>query len=486
MKKTSTGGRIAAAVLSAAMTFSCFGGMTGGAFAADSNTVDNRLQTSFTNFFNSELKTMKNDSSNYATQGETAIELVAHNQPFKVSKNGTTVSSTGFDEGIQLKHPNANGAETSVSVSGDGLNQCIANAIKIAPDFPNDSACTSEDIAGILNTTTYNGNDLRAYMTESGHENEGTTANSAWYGYAQEVKKTPAFAGMINRYFESAMLPNRTLGEALSGVSDDSENLKVYLGAIEKPTASDTKLSQIFSDEVVETCVKKALDNSDTYTKYYDVNAKIAEALKNAYKTSSHPGGGGGTTTTPVLTTKVTLNDGTTRTVTENDTLQIPISGTYYVDFSSTEKMDQFNYTTGNGNTIYTGTKTKWNGTSGHYSVYAHGNIGDKTGVYINGKCVFKLQIIARPLFSDTTCDVHVEPGKTYVFYVKPKNAYKNYTFTTANGNVLQTSIVKGLYPDKNGRYFCRVKVTKKYSGMVGVYCQIDNMNYKLFAVGCK
>ncbi|MDD4807455.1 MAG: hypothetical protein PHU30_02985, partial [Oscillospiraceae bacterium] len=209
MKKTSTGGRIAAAVLSAAMTFSCFGGMTGGAFAADSNTVDNRLQTSFTNFFNSELKTMKNDSSIYATQGETAIELVAYNRPFKVSNNGTTVSSTGFvDGGIQLKHPN--GVETSVS--GDGLNQCIANAIKIAPDFPNDSACTSEDIAGILNTTTYNKKGLRAYMTESGHENEGTTANSAWYGYAQEVKKTPAFAGMINRYFESAMLPNRTLG----------------------------------------------------------------------------------------------------------------------------------------------------------------------------------------------------------------------------------------------------------------------------------
>ncbi len=60
-----------------------------------------------------------------------------------------------------------------------------------------------------------------------------------------------------------------------------------------------------------------------------------------------------------------------------------------------------------------------------------------------------------------------------------------SYTFVTANGDILQTSIVKDAYPDAQGRYLCRLTVTG-CGDTVGVYCNIDGNTYKLFTVDCQ
>lgn len=186
------------------------------------------------------------------------------------------------------------------------------------------------------------------------------------------------------------------------------------------------------------------------------------------------------------LQAKVVLSNGSVKTVTKDDVVEIPISGTFRVNLSSSQKIDRLSYNTGNGNVLQTGTFCKWNGTSGAYSIYAHGKIGEAAGVYANGKLLFKAKLVARPLHSDTSVDFSLPVGKSYTFCVKPNTLPKNYTFLTANGTVLKTAAVKGRYPDKDGQYYCRITAVKPFSENVGVYCSIDGTSYKLFSIHCK
>lgn len=190
--------------------------------------------------------------------------------------------------------------------------------------------------------------------------------------------------------------------------------------------------------------------------------------------------------TAGTLNTKVMLNDGTVKSVTPNDVIEIPVFCTYQINFSSQNAIKTFFYNSGNGKVIQTGTAAKWNGTSGVYSIYAHGKVGEKTGIYVNGVMLFSVKIVARPFTSDTTVDFNLRVGQTYIFYVKPNAVPKNYTFITANGKALQTSIVKGSYPDKDGKYYGQLKITKKFNGRIGVYCRVNGASYKIFSVVCK
>lgn len=183
---------------------------------------------------------------------------------------------------------------------------------------------------------------------------------------------------------------------------------------------------------------------------------------------------------------KVTMNDGTVQQVAPDDVIQIPLSGTFKVNFASSQRVNAFRYTSGNGEVLQTGTANRWADTSGVYSIYAHGTVGQTAGVYVNGILLFKAKIVGRPLKSDTTVDFALPLGKTYTFYVQPDKKVQNFTFSTANGAALQTSAVKGCYPDHSGRYYCRVTVKDARKGYIGVYCIIDGATYKLFAVCCK
>ena len=221
-------------------------------------------------------------------------------------------------------------------------------------------------------------------------------------------------------------------------------------------------------------------DQSDTANRvvvngYTTGNATI-KAFGNAVSSS----------TTAPDTTQVTLNDGTVKTVTPSDTIEIPTSGTYRVVFHSQQNIDDFSYNTGNGNVLQTGTVSSWDGTGGTYLLYAHGAKDQEAGVFVNGNLLFKAKITARPLSTDTSVDFDLKPGQSYTFRVHPDQKPASYTFNTANGGLLQTAVVAGLYPDGYGNYYGRVRAAKAYGGRVGVYCSINGASYKLFSVGTK
>ena len=191
------------------------------------------------------------------------------------------------------------------------------------------------------------------------------------------------------------------------------------------------------------------------------------------------------------MTTKVTLQNGSTVTIASpDDVIEIPQSSCFQVVFTNENDLDGFALTAGNGKSIATDTVAAWNpetkqGTYTLYGLGAPGTANDTTGIYVNGVKLFTMRVVPRPLTSDTTVDFAMSVGQTYQFWVKPDDPSANYTFNTANGDMLQTSIVKDAYPDEQGRYLCRLTVTGR-GDTVGVYCQIDGNTYKLFTVNCQ
>ena len=192
---------------------------------------------------------------------------------------------------------------------------------------------------------------------------------------------------------------------------------------------------------------------------------------------------------TQTVTAVITLQDGTQHTATgPDDVIEIPQSSSFRVDFTSNGKVDTFDFNAGNGAAISTGTIAKWNGTKGAYTLYALGapdSANGQTGIYVNGKRLFQMKTVKRPLVSDTTMNFAKRVGDTYTFWVQPDDRNEPFTFLTANGDALQTSVVKGMYPTSDNRYYCQVKVAKA-AGPVGVYCKIGDSTYKLFVVDCR
>ena len=191
------------------------------------------------------------------------------------------------------------------------------------------------------------------------------------------------------------------------------------------------------------------------------------------------------------MTTKVTLQNGRTVTISSpDDVIEIPQSSCFQVVFTNENDLDGFALTAGNGKAIATDTVAAWNpetkqGTYTLYGLGAPGTANDTTGIYVNGVKVFSMKVVPRPLTSDTTVDFAMHVGQTYQFWVKPDDPDASYTFNTANGDMLQTAIVKDAYPDEQGRYLCRLTVTGR-GDTVGVYCSIDGNTYKLFTVNCQ
>ena len=191
------------------------------------------------------------------------------------------------------------------------------------------------------------------------------------------------------------------------------------------------------------------------------------------------------------MTTKVTLQNGRTVTISSpDDVIEIPQSSCFQVVFTNENDLDGFTLTAGNGKSIATDTVSAWNpatrkGTYTLYGLGAPGTANDTTGIYVNGVKLFTMKVVPRPLTSDTTIDFAMSVGQTYQFWVKPDDPDASYTFNTANGDMLQTAIVKDAYPDAEGRYLCRLTVTGR-GDTVGVYCNIDGNTYKLFTVNCQ
>ncbi len=194
---------------------------------------------------------------------------------------------------------------------------------------------------------------------------------------------------------------------------------------------------------------------------------------------------------TPHVSSSIQLQDGSAVEIASpDDVIEIPQSSTFTVTFKSEKPLSDFAFLAGNGKAIATDTVAAWNpetreGTYTLYGLGAPGSAHDTTGIYVNGVKLFSMQVVPRPLTSDTTVDFAMQVGGTYQFWVKPDDPDASYTFNTANGNMLQTSIVKDAYPDEEGRYLCRLTVTGR-GDTVGVYCNIDGNTYKLFTVDCR
>ena len=194
---------------------------------------------------------------------------------------------------------------------------------------------------------------------------------------------------------------------------------------------------------------------------------------------------------TPHVSSSIQLQNGSTVTIASpDDVIEIPQSSTFTVHFTSEKPLSDFAFLAGNGKAIATDTVSVWNpetreGTYTLYGLGAPGTAHDTTGIYVNGVKLFTMKVVPRPLTSDTTVDFAMHVGQTYQFWVKPDDPNAAFTFNTANGDMLQTSIVKDAYPDAQGRYLCRLTVTGR-GDTVGVYCNIDGNTYKLFTVNCQ
>ena len=194
---------------------------------------------------------------------------------------------------------------------------------------------------------------------------------------------------------------------------------------------------------------------------------------------------------TPHVSSSIEIQNGASVAIASpDDVIEIPQSSTFTVHFTSEKPLSDFAFLAGNGKAIATDTVAAWNpetreGTYTLYGLGAPGSAHDTTGIYVNGVKLFTMKVVPRPLTSDTTVDFSMQVGGTYQFWVKPDDPSASYTFNTANGNMLQTSIVKGAYPDSQGRYLCRLTVTGR-GDTVGVYCNIDGNTYKLFTVNCQ
>ena len=194
---------------------------------------------------------------------------------------------------------------------------------------------------------------------------------------------------------------------------------------------------------------------------------------------------------TPHVSSSIEIQNGASVAIASpDDVIEIPQSSTFTVHFTSEKPLSDFAFLAGNGKSIATDTVAAWNpetkqGTYTLYGLGAPGTANDTTGIYVNGVKLFTMRVVPRPLTSDTTVDFAMSVGQTYQFWVKPDDPSASYTFNTANGDMLQTAIVKGAYPDEEGRYLCRLTVTGR-GDTVGVYCQIDGNTYKLFTVNCQ
>lgn len=186
------------------------------------------------------------------------------------------------------------------------------------------------------------------------------------------------------------------------------------------------------------------------------------------------------------FTVKVTdLNGNTTTCAADGSTvIDVPQSTSFRVEMTSGTSFpeSQLDYHAANGDVAGTNTISAWNGTSGVYEVYAAGGVGEQASMWANGQRIFQIRVTSRPFTSDTTMDFDLKVGNTYTFAINPNNKNASFTFNTANGDALQTSIVKGAYPDANGIYYCKVKATQA-AGKIGVYCTLDGVLYKVFTV---
>ncbi len=186
------------------------------------------------------------------------------------------------------------------------------------------------------------------------------------------------------------------------------------------------------------------------------------------------------------FTVKVTdLNGNTTTCAADGSTvIEVPQSTSFRVEMTSGTSFpeSQLDYHAANGDVAGTNTISAWNGTSGVYEVYAAGGVGEQASMWANGQRIFQIRVTSRPFTSDTTMDFDLKVGNTYTFAINPNNKNASFTFNTANGDALQTSIVKGAYPDANGIYYCKVKATQA-AGKIGVYCTLDGVLYKVFTV---
>lgn len=186
------------------------------------------------------------------------------------------------------------------------------------------------------------------------------------------------------------------------------------------------------------------------------------------------------------FTVKVTdLNGHTTTCAPDGSTvIEVPQSTSFRVEMTSGTSFpeSQLDYHAANGDVAGTNTISAWNGTSGVYEVYAAGGVGEQASMWANGQRIFQIRVTSRPFTSDTTMDFDLKVGNTYTFAINPNNKNASFTFNTANGDALQTSIVRGAYPDANGIYYCKVKATQA-AGKIGVYCTLDGVLYKVFTV---
>lgn len=279
-------------------------------------------------------------------------------------------------------------------------------------------------------------------------------------------------------------LTNKTAARPLTGISlnktstvmKPKETRQLTVSYAPEDTTDNKTVTWTSSDPAIATVDKNGLVTGVAYGKT-TITAKVGDFTATCNVTISASG----------MIVKVTDLDGN---VTEcapdgSTTVDIPQSTAYRVELTSDETINEFSYNAGNGKVGGTNTISVWNGTAGTYEAYAAGKPGEQTGFYVNGDKLFNMQVVTRPFVSDTTLTANVAVGKSYTFRITLNDKNAKFTFSTANGDAVATSYKKATYPDANGDYYCTV-TTKQAVGNVGVYCNIDGKNYKVFAVNTR
>ena len=138
-------------------------------------------------------------------------------------------------------------------------------------------------------------------------------------------------------------------------------------------------------------------------------------------------------------------------------------------------------YVAGTGSAAQTGVSSPYNSVTGEttYSVTAIGKLGTGSGLFLDGKKIFAIQVGQTPFICDTTMPVTEKVGESYTFKVTSANLSDQISFHVGNSTIAATAALP--MRTESGKHAYYFKLTASSTGQTGVYITVNGTAYHAF-----